>query len=127
MSRLIKKIVSMVDLPSIKPNYFLEIFVSFFKMMFDHSLPKLYGMTHELNSSIISTILNIFLFLKIDTNMLLLYSSNILLYRKMILNSLVSHIIATSPRHLHTSIGMSSDSNVLSVFIIFKASFTSDS
>jgi hypothetical protein len=39
----------------------------------------------------------------------------------MILNSLMSHTIATSLRHFHTSIGMSSGPNALLVFIIFKA------
>jgi hypothetical protein len=64
--------------------------------MLDHFLPKLHGMTHELNSSVISTILNIFfLFLKIGTDIFFLYSSSILLDRKMILNSLVSHAIVT--------------------------------
>jgi hypothetical protein len=88
--------------------------------MLDHSLSKLHGMTHELNSSVISTTLNISLFLKIGTNILLLHSSDILLDRKMILNSLVSHTIAIFPRHLHTSIGMSSGPNALPVFIFLK-------
>ena len=67
------------------------------------------------------------LFLKIGTNILLLHSSGILFDRKMLLNNLVSHTIATSPRHLHTSIGMLSGPNALPTFILFKASFTWDS
>jgi hypothetical protein len=82
-----------------------------------HSLSNLHGMTYELNFSVISITLNIPLFLKISTNILLLHSSVILLDRKMILNSLVSHTIATSLRHLHTSIGISSGPNALSIFI----------
>uniref|UniRef100_A0A0A8ZK06 Uncharacterized protein n=1 Tax=Arundo donax TaxID=35708 RepID=A0A0A8ZK06_ARUDO len=43
------------------------------------------------------------------------------------LKSLVSHTIAISPKHLHTSMGIPSRPIVLPPFILFKASLTSDS
>uniref|UniRef100_A0A0A9HMX4 Uncharacterized protein n=1 Tax=Arundo donax TaxID=35708 RepID=A0A0A9HMX4_ARUDO len=56
-----------------------------------------------------------------------LYSSGILFDRKMRLKSLVSHTIAMSLRHLHTSMGIPSGPIALLSFIIFKASLTSNS
>jgi hypothetical protein len=56
--------------------------------------------------------------LKIGTKMLCLHSSGILFDQKIRLNNLVSQIIATSPRVLHTSIGIPSEPIVLPPFII---------
>jgi hypothetical protein len=59
------------------------------------------------------------LFLKIGTKMLCLQSSGILFDRKIRLNNLVSQTIATSPRLLHTSIGILSRPIALPPFILF--------
>jgi hypothetical protein len=86
--------------------------------MFDHSISKFHGMTHDLDLYIISITLNISLFLKIDTNIVFLYSSDISLDRNMLLNKLVSHNITIFSKHLQNSIRISSDGNALCVFIL---------
>jgi hypothetical protein len=67
------------------------------------------------------------LFLKIGTKMLRFHSSGILFDQKIRLNNLVSQIIATSPRLLHTLIGIPFRPIVLPPVILFNASLTSDS
>jgi hypothetical protein len=48
-----------VDLPDIKPNYFLKMIVNFFLMILDHSLSKFHDMTHKFNFSVINITLYI--------------------------------------------------------------------
>jgi hypothetical protein len=67
------------------------------------------------------------LFLKIGTKMLCLHPLGILYNWNIRLNNLVSQIIATSSRLLHTLIGIPSGPIALPSFILLKASLTSDS
>lgn len=47
--RLTKKVASMVDHPSIKPNLLSDIVVSCLNLCSINSLPKFHNMTHKLN------------------------------------------------------------------------------
>ncbi|KAF7641921.1 hypothetical protein LDENG_00268050, partial [Lucifuga dentata] len=59
------------------------------------------------------------------TSTLLLHSSGILSLSKISLNNLVKNSTATSPRHFHTSTGISSGPTAFPLFILFSDLLTS--
>ncbi|KAE8277085.1 hypothetical protein D5F01_LYC25126 [Larimichthys crocea] len=81
-------------------------------------------MAHQLYSSVVATTP---LFLKMGTITLILHSSSIFSLSKILLNNPVKKCTAISPRHFHTSTGISSGPSAFPLFILFNALLTSSS
>jgi hypothetical protein len=102
VSCLIKKTVSIVDLPDMKPIWFLFISLKLCSM----------ALSHSFIGGLISLVPNNYYnfkhpwFLKIGTKVLRLHSSDIPFNRKMRLNKLVSKTIAMFLKLLHTLMGI---------------------